>query len=217
MLSDGGSTVIRRYGLLNTEAQGRTAGIPHPGTFIVDRRSRVVSRSFEAAYQERATVASQLAGRGAGVEATIAETAHVRITASASDEVITPGARLALFIDIEPKPKMHVYAPGQASYLPVAITLAANDAVKVHPVVFPEPETYTFKPLNERQLVYSKPFRLTQQLTVPVTPATRQRGIAKDLLEIIGTLDYQACDDSVCYRPVKIPLKWTVRLEPLVR
>ena len=119
MLSDGGSMVIRRYGLLNTGAEGRTAGIPHPGTFIVDRRGRVTSRSFETAYQERATVASQLArGRTAGIEATTAETAHVRLTASASDEVITPGARLALFIDIEPKTKMHVYAPGQASYLP---------------------------------------------------------------------------------------------------
>ena len=62
---------------------------------------------------------------------------------------------------------MHVYAPGQATYLPVAISFAANDAIRVLPVTFPEPETYIFKPLNERQLVYSKPFRLTQPITVP--------------------------------------------------
>jgi hypothetical protein len=111
LLSDEGSAVIRRYDLLNELADGRSAGIPHPGTFVVDRRGRVVSRSFEAAYPERATVASQLASaRTPGVEATTAETEHVRITASASDEVIAPGARLSLFIDIEPKPRMHVYA-----------------------------------------------------------------------------------------------------------
>jgi hypothetical protein len=218
LLSDQGSAVIRRYGILNEQAEGRTAGIPHPGTFIVDRRGRVVSRSFEAAYQERMTVASQLAlGDAAGVAATAAETEHVRITASASDEIVAPGARLSLFVHVEPKPKMHVYAPGQASYLPVTVTLEANDAIKVGPVVFPKPEIYLFKPLNERQLVYSKPFRLTQPLTVLVTPATRQRAAARDLLEIIGTLDYQACDDRICYRPLKIPLTWTVRLEPLAR
>ena len=218
LLSDQGSAVIRRYGLLNEQAEGRSAGIPHPGTFVVDRRGRVVSRSFEAAYQERATVASQLArARTPGVEATTAETEHVRVTASASDEVIAPGARLSLFVDIEPKPRMHVYAPGQATYLPVAISFTANDTIKVLPVLFPKPETYIFKPLNERQLVYSKPFRLTQPVTLPVTPTTRKRATARELLEIAATLDYQACDDTVCYRPMKIPLKWTLKLEPLAR
>ena len=85
------------------------------------------------------------------------------------------------------------------------------------PVTFPKPETYIFEPLNERQLVYSKPFRLTQPITVPVTPATRKRAAAGELLEIAATLDYQACDDKVCYPPMKIPLTWTVKLEPLAR
>jgi hypothetical protein len=45
----------------------------------------------------------------------------------------------------------------------------------------------------------------------------RKRATAGELLEIAATLDYQACDDQVCYRPMKIPLKWTVKLEPLAR
>jgi hypothetical protein len=218
LLSDPGSEVIRRYRLLNEQASGRTAGIPHPGTFIVDRSGRVVSRSFEAAYQERETVASQLASeRTPGVEGTIAETAHVTVKTSASDDVIAPGARLKLFVDITPHAKMHVYAPGQPTYIPVALVVEPNDAVRLYTVAFPKPETYEFKPLKETQLVYSKAFRLTQELTVPVTSSTRQRATAGDLLEIRASLHYQACDDTVCYRPAVVPLKWTVKLKPLQR
>ncbi|MBA2304536.1 MAG: peroxiredoxin family protein, partial [Acidobacteria bacterium] len=41
LLSDTGSTVIGRYKILNEQAEGRTAGIPHPGTFVIDARARV--------------------------------------------------------------------------------------------------------------------------------------------------------------------------------
>ena len=34
-------------------------------------------------------------------------------------------------------------------------------------------------------------------------------------LTLRGTLDYQACDDSICYNPVSVPLSWTVTLTPL--
>ena len=34
-------------------------------------------------------------------------------------------------------------------------------------------------------------------------------------LTLRGTLDYQACDDRVCYNPVSVPLSWTVTLVPL--
>ena len=27
----------------------------------------------------------------------------------------------------------------------------------------------------------------------------------------------QACDDLVCYRPLDVPLTWTVKLQPLAR
>ena len=43
MLSDSGSAIIRRFGLLNTtiEPGQPTYGIPFPGTFIVDRQGTI--------------------------------------------------------------------------------------------------------------------------------------------------------------------------------
>src|SRR3990170_616066 len=46
LLSDQGSKVITAWGLLDKEATGRTAGIPHPGTFMIGPAGLIVSRSF---------------------------------------------------------------------------------------------------------------------------------------------------------------------------
>ena len=69
--------------------------------------------------------------------------------------------------------------------------------------------------LNETQIVYSKPFRIDQDITLARTPAPRDR--AKEdaaAVTIKGTLRYQACDDRICYLPANIPVEWTVRLSP---
>jgi hypothetical protein len=217
LLSDAGSVVIRRYGLLNAQAEGRAAGIPHPGTFILDTRGRVVSRSFEAAYQERASAASLVAGRAPGAAGTRIDTRHATIATSSSDDLIAPGTRFSLFVDVAPKAKMHVYSPDQKTYIPVALTLATGATIRPQAPVFPPSEPYLFKPLNEQQRVYSKPFRIVQDVTMPVTAATRERARTGGTLTIAGTLHYQACDDLVCYRPMDVPLTWTVTLQPLAR
>ncbi|MCH7857421.1 MAG: hypothetical protein IIB37_11770 [Gemmatimonadetes bacterium] len=36
-----------------------------------------------------------------------------------------------------------------------------------------------------------------------------------DELTFTGSLDYQACDDLVCYNPVTVPLSWTVGMRTL--
>jgi len=146
------------------------------------------------------------------------ETSHLVATTSVSDAVVSPGTRFSLQLDVAPKPKMHVYAPDQREYIPISLKLAPDDAFKAHPPVFPTAEKFLFVPLNETQLVYSKPFRIVQDVTVASTPAMRQR--ARDSgasLTIKGTVRYQACDDQVCYVPKEIPVTWTARLRGLER
>jgi hypothetical protein len=214
LLSDAGSATIKQYNLLNTEATGRTAGIPYPGTFVLNPRGIVTSRSFESAYQERAS-ASSIVGISQGAAKT--ETAHLVITTAASDTRAAPGTRLALFVNITPKPKMHVYAPEQPDAIPVSLKLEAGE-FKAHTPVFPKPEKYFFKPLKETQLVYSKPFRIAQDVTIALSPAIRERArSAGGSLTVTGTLQYQACDDSICYMPLTVPLSWTLALKDFSR
>ncbi|MBC8352582.1 MAG: peroxiredoxin family protein [Planctomycetes bacterium] len=41
LLSDPESKVIKAYGVLNEGASGRQAGIPHPGTFLIDQKGTI--------------------------------------------------------------------------------------------------------------------------------------------------------------------------------
>ena len=230
MLSDVGSEVIRRYDILNREISPdvqigdvRMHGIPYPGTFVLDAAGRVVARFFEQRYQERST-ASSIALRlgepldGAAAAGTMAETRLIGARAHASDAVVAPGNRFALVVDVEPKPGMHVYAPGDHLYRVVRLRLDAPDYLRVHPLSYPPSEPYHYAPLDETVPVYQQPFRLVQEVTVPMSEETAKLAAAPDgTLVIEGTLEYQACDDEVCYIPAEAPLRWELAWRPLVR
>jgi hypothetical protein len=47
------------------------------------------------------------------------------------------------------------------------------------------------------------------------TEARKALGAQKELI-ISGTLEYQACDDMICYNPVSLPLSWKLELQGLV-
>ncbi|HET7218427.1 MAG TPA: protein-disulfide reductase DsbD domain-containing protein [Vicinamibacterales bacterium] len=131
------------------------------------------------------------------------ETAHLSIVTSASPAAIAPGKKLSLFVAVTPKAKMHLYAPGEKDGLPVALTIEPNPAIKLSAPAFPPPQKFFFEPLKLTQLVFSKPFRITQDVTIASPPT--------GALTIKGAFRYQACDDSVCYLPKTVPLEWTVR------
>jgi DsbC/DsbD-like thiol-disulfide interchange protein len=128
------------------------------------------------------------------------ETMHLKVTTSVSDKP-SRGGHVSLFVDVEPKPTMHVYAPGQDGFIVVTLTLDKDAAFTAATPKFPTPEKLLFEPLNETQLVYSKPFRIVQDIT----------RAKKGPLTIKGTLRYQACDDKVCFRPTNVPVEWTLK------
>ncbi len=220
LVSDPGSKVIDAWGLRNQAARGREEGIPHPGTFLIDRSLKVLERAFEQAYQERNTAASLLARIGGAVppdSPTDVAGGQLTATLGVTDAVVPPGGRTTLIVDLKPKPNMHVYAPGQEGYIPVSIALDPSADFKVQPAKFPAPGTYYFGPLKETVQVYDKPVRITQDVTLALSPELRKRATAKETLVITGSLTYQACDDKVCYRPETVPLGWSLTLTPFIR
>jgi len=102
--------------------------------------------------------------------------------------------RFELRVAVTPKPGMHVYAPGNKDYNAVAVTLQPADGVTFGKPAYPKAETYFFAPLKETVLVYSKPFTLRVPMRVSGQAVT-----------IRGTLEYQACDDTLCYPPQSAP------------
>lgn len=222
MLSDQGSAIIKRYGLLNTTVQPgtRAEGVPFPGTFVLDRTGTVVARYFEEAYQERNTVASVLARQGSGVgsgPSMSASTAHLDVKGAAADAAVAPGSRTTLVFDITPRRGIHVYAPGKHTYQVVRVVLDPQPWLRAHPIQYPASEIYYFKPLDERVEVYQKPFRLIQDVTFLATPEAQKLLAAMPQVTLTGRLEYQACDDKVCFAPASVPMSWALQVKPLVR
>lgn len=130
---------------------------------------------------------------------------HATITASPADVTGLPGSKVMLFVDVAPKPGIHVYAPGTKDYIPISIKLNEAADVKAGKVIYPKSETMVFA--DERVPVFQKPFRLTQEVT-----------LAKALksgatVPVSGTVHLQSCDDKVCYPPENVPISWNVRVK----
>lgn len=221
LISDQGSAIIRRYGIFNdtADAKSRTYGVPHPGTFIVDRKGVVVSRFFEDAYQERYTASSMLSAMGAGASAGSmrAATAHLSVNASISDTTAAPGERLSVIANVTPGRGMHVYAPGKHTYQVVRLEIDPQPWLKVHPVAYPPSSIYHFKPLDERVEVFMKPFRLQRDVTLLATPDAQKLLGGMTSATLTGALEYQACDDKVCFNPARVPVSFTIAIKPLDR
>jgi hypothetical protein len=221
MISDPGSAIITRYGLLNETMDPKTRfyGVPHPGTFILDAKGVVVSRFFEDAYQERYTAATILATQGvdpAGAPVS-ASTSHLSMTASISDTTAAPGERLSIVVNVTPRRAMHLYAPGTHDYQVVQLTIDPQPWLRPHDTTYPPSEIYHFVPLDERVEVYSKPFRLTRDVTLLATPEAQKLLGALQEVTITGALEYQACDDRICFNPARVPVSFRVALKPLDR
>lgn len=246
LLADVGSETIKRFGLLNpvparalgpdkdnpavkalvqkyvsvVNPTARMVGIAFPGTFILDRQGRVTSRFFEDFYIERTTMASLMVRAGANNEeiaATKVSTGHLEVTTYTTDREIAPGNRFSIVLEITPKPGVHVYAPGAENYRIVSLDIPSQPFLRADAMTYPASEIYHFKPLDERVPVYQKPFRLVRELVLDGQPQAQAAYRGKDSLTITGTLEYQACDDRICFNPVALPLSWTVGLRPLVR
>jgi hypothetical protein len=143
-------------------------------------------------------------------------TAHLDVRTYPSEAVVAPGNRFSVAFDVTPKAHIHVYAPGASGYRPVSVTMTPQPFVRVLSVKYPPSQIYVFKPLNERVPVYEKPFTLVEEVVLEGHPQAQAALKGKDSLVLTGTLDYQACNDTLCFNPASIPLTWTLALRPIV-
>jgi hypothetical protein len=142
-----------------------------------------------------------------------AETMHLIVAASVNDGTLAEGKRISLQFDITPKKGMHVYAPGKHDYQVIAVSLDPQPWMKVQPTKYPPSEIYDFVELNEKVEVYSKPFTLTQDFTIPGTAEVRKQLASTETVTVTGLVRYQACDDKVCYAPAKVPVKFVLKVK----
>ena len=122
---------------------------------------------------------------------------HVRVATSST---VDRAGRVSLFLDVAPMPGIHVYAPGARDYKPIGLAIAPQSGLMVGKLTYPKSETLMDG--TERVPVFNAAFRLTQPITAGDS--------ASSPLIVTGTVDYQACDDRLCYKPESIAVSWTL-------
>lgn len=216
LLSDAGSKTIRAFGILNTNiAPGDPSyGIPFPGSYVVDAKGVVKSKYFEDDYTERYSGAAILTHEmlANGGEKTTVDNPRLRLSSSASDATFAPGRKIALVLEVEMKPKMHVYAPGVQGYLPVDWKMVDSKAFLAFSPEFPKSKMLHLPAIQETVPIFDGKLRIVRDLTIGNERELAATLSADRTLTVEGTFHFQACDDKKCYVPESIPLKWTFRL-----
>jgi hypothetical protein len=140
------------------------------------------------------------------------DTMHLTVNTSISGTELTAGDKLSITFDITPKRNMHVYAPGKHDYQVIAVKIDPQPWLKVAPTTYPPSEIYYFKELDEKVETYGHPFKLVQDMTILNTAAAK-KAIKAGAIKVSGKLEYQACDDKVCYAPARIPVTFDLTVK----
>lgn len=140
------------------------------------------------------------------------DTMHLTVHTSVSSSQVTPGKPVSLAFDVTPKRNMHVYAPGKHDYQVITVKVDPQPWLRVEPTKYPPSEIYHFKELDEKVETYGKPFTLVQDITILNTAAAK-KALAAGPVKLSGRLEYQACDDKVCYAPTRIPVSFNLTVK----
>jgi len=132
---------------------------------------------------------------------------HAAIATPPATADATAGGKVSLVVEMTPNPGIHVYAPGAKDYLPVKLTLKPQPDIRIGKLTYPKSEMVHFAALNETVPVYQKPFKLLQDV------ALGKAAKPGSTLAVSGTLEFQACDDKVCFVPESVPVSWTVAIK----
>jgi hypothetical protein len=140
------------------------------------------------------------------------DTMHLTVNTSISASAVKPGDTVSLTFNVTPKRNMHVYAPGKHDYQVIAVKIDPQPWLKTSPTNYPPSEIYHFKELDEKVETYGKPFTLVQEMTILNTAAAR-KALASSPIKLTGKLEYQACDDKVCYAPSRVPVSFDLSVK----
>ena len=166
-------------------------------TGVKDIRARIAAVAFAALAFDTAVAAQSLLSK---------QPPRLNVAAEPPAHV-SAGKPFRIALRLTPAAGIHVYAPGNPNYIPVAIEIAPTAGVKASAPAFPPGEDLFFGPLKESVKVYSAPF----VVTLPVTLDPKMVKAGDPLIR--GKVSYQACDDRVCFPPQSAPFEARLSLK----
>lgn len=136
------------------------------------------------------------------------ETRHLVAGTEAIDLSSAAAGRVTLRLRLTPRPGMRVYAHDATGYVPLSLRLDPVTGLTIRRPAYPSAMSYVFPPTGERSRVYET--AVTVEQVVVLSEALRRRLRGDDETTLSATLRYQACDDTLCYRPETVRIAWQV-------
>jgi hypothetical protein len=234
LLSDEGSVVIKRFGILNTlipedemsfhPATGQPYhGVPFPGTYIVDSRGVVTEKYFNRHYATRVsagTILDKALGRvlvNQQAPHSQQEGERVRVSAFLADEELRLETVSTLYVRFELAAGLHAYGlPLPEGFIATAVEVGPARGLRIGAPVFPATVPREFPKLRVTLPVYEG----VLDVAVPVTATSELlnwgRPRERESIVVPIRAQYQVCSDTVCFRPETVDLALEIPLAELV-
>jgi peroxiredoxin len=226
LISDRGSRVIRRYGILNTfvtREQVPFYGVPFPGTYLVDEQGIILETFFPRSPVVRDSAESVIdSALGRILLGDEEPTVHggddeVRITAALHGG----GGRFKgqairhLVVRFELVPGLHIYGkPVPEGMVSTRIEIEGPEGLRSGEPIFPPTKPLALKELGTELQVWEG----TVDIATPVWPDARLTPLvsAAELssVRIKVAVHYQACDDRTCRIPQRAHFELEVPIDP---
>ena len=214
MLSDKGSAVIRKFGILNANIpEGHPFhGIPFPGDYLIGPDGSVRDKAFQPDYQARPAASEVLLKKfGATADGPVvtikAEEVQAVITMSSS--IAVPGRELGIAADVTVAKGWHIYGqPLPENYVATSISFAP-EFLSAQSLDFPPATPVEFKSLGETIPAYTGAIRAVG--TVLIKPNLKPGDY-----QLKGTLRFQECSDQICKLPQKVEFEVPIKIEGMV-
>lgn len=220
LLSDRGSVVIKRYGILNTfvtKDQVPFYGIPFPGTYVVDQTGMVSAKFFRRNVAQRDNAETMIDGALGdillGDDEPSAEGGDDEIRISATyhggDGTIKAGVMRHLVVRFELPEGLHIYGePVPAGMIATSVTVDGPDGVHAEAPLTPPTKPLRLPGVDAELHVWEG----VVDISIPLWADDRVQSLVGDPgireVELAVAVEYQACDDRAC----RIPRRETLRV-----
>ena len=140
---------------------------------------------------------------------------HLQVALEQSSLTGTPGSHITLVTELRLPADVHVYAPGAKGYKPLKLELDPMPEMEFMPAIYPQSKDLYLAVIDEHIAVFDGTFRVSQEVKVK-SDKDFSASLGKDgkMVIVTGKLDYQVCDNTMCYLPSSIPVKWQVQVNP---
>lgn len=224
LLSDLGSRVIRRFGILNTlipEEDVPFYGVPFPGTYVLDENGIVREKFFPRHLAMRESADRVLDSALGEILRTdedpsaLGGDADVRVTAFFRGGPLKSGPRRDLVVRFDLRAGLHIYGePVPQGMVATTIEVEGPEGLHVDEAEFPPTRPFRLEVMDADLDVWSG----RVDVRIPVWADSKlvclMRPVDPTTVPLTVRVRYQACDETTCLIPRTEALRVDVPLAP---